>query len=136
MKQKSFQSSVTPLIFTRRDPQKYVVLYARLGADGAEPRTEYFKPTGTDYAGPDEIAELGYVPDMWRKLAFFAIHCLSLVASEQEFDEKFIPALRSRFGDDITDGEFWDMLNAEAHRLDGVPPEARGVAVVRVEDQE
>lgn len=136
MERQESKTGVSPMVFTRRDPQKYVLLYARLGPEGADPRTQHFKPAGTDYAGPSEVMELGYVPEMWRDLAFFAIQCLNLVASDEEFDQKFIPALRSRFGRDITEGDFWDRLQAEATRLDKIPPEARGVAVVKSEDQD
>jgi hypothetical protein len=122
------------MVFTRRDPQRYVLLYARLGPEGADPRTQHFKPAGADYAGPEEVMELGYVPEKWRDLAFFAIHCLSLVASEEEFDEKFIPALKSRFGEGVVSEDFWDRLHREATRLDVLSAEQRGVAVVKAED--
>lgn len=124
-----------PLIFTRRDPQQYVLLYARLGPEGAEPRTQHFKPVGTDYAGPEEVGELGYVPEKWRDLAFFAIYCLQQVVSEEDFDNRLLPAIQNRFAEGMTE-DFWERLDREASRLDGTTPEQRGVAVVKHEEQE
>jgi hypothetical protein len=120
------------MVFERQDPQKYVLLYARVGAGGVLLGTQHFKPSGTEYATEKEIMDLGYVPVIWKEIAFFAINHFNQRVPASTM-ERFMEVMLKRFGKSCINEDFWDCLDRELHRDDDVSADERGVAVEKVE---
>lgn len=131
VERESAQVSENPLVFIRRDPQKYVLLYARVGPDGAILGTENFKPRGTEYATEEEVLALGYVPEKWRDIAIFVINYVNQRTTRSD---DLVDCLTKRFGKSLFSKEFWELLDRETKLQDAVPAAERGVAMVPVEE--
>jgi hypothetical protein len=58
------------IVFIRPDPTEHALLICKLGPQhGNLKETKHFKPPGTEWAQPQDLADAGYVPKAWRELA-------------------------------------------------------------------
>ncbi len=80
-----------PITFIRPDPQPFVILTAKVRGNGIVPGTENFKPTGTEWAQPQDMRDAGYVP---LKDARMAVLTLASKLRVKQTDEAVIAALQ------------------------------------------
>ena len=80
-----------PITFVRPDPQPFVLLYAKVRGNGIVLGTENFKPTGTEWAQPEDMRDAGYV---LLKDARMAVLTLASKLRVKQTDEAVVAALQ------------------------------------------